>query len=178
VSRTTSIQVDAVQAMRVGLSESAYRSGFQTAPKLLWLNAEVVSVGGKGTLKCQVGTRKMNASEPLMRRRKDKAMSKPRSSIVLGTSNKATCLLLLRHTAYRGHESGTGVCTERENLSLRCQEKTSSKRHYKRESIEAQHGGRTSRSSDEVPVMGMERRGCIIEAPSKRKLNANSGGTN
>ena len=177
MSRTTNIQVDAVHAMRVGLSESAYRSGFQTAPKLLWLNAVVVSVGGKGTLKCQVGAGKMNASEPLMRRRKGKVMSKPRSSIVLGTSSKGTCSLLLRHTAYRGHEPSIGVCTERENLSSRWKEKTSSKRHYKRESIEAWHGGRTSRSSGEVPVMGMERRGCIIGASPLRKLNTNSGDT-
>ncbi len=104
-------------------------------------------------------------------------MSKPKSSIIFGTSSKDTCLLLLRHTAYRGHEPSIGICMERENLSSRCQEKTSSKRHYKRESIEACHGGRTSRSSVEVPVMGMERRGCIIETKSKRKLNGNLGGT-
>jgi len=163
--------------MKVGLSESAYRSRLQTAPKLLWLNAEVVSVGGKGSIKGQVGTRKMNASEPLTRRRKDKTMSKPKSSSIFGTSSKVTCLPIQWHTAYRGHESGTGVGMERENLSLRCQEKTSSKRHYKRESIEAQHGGRTVRSSYEAPVMGVEQRDCIIGATSMRKLN-DLGGTN
>jgi hypothetical protein len=90
-------------------------------------------------------------------------MSKPRCSIVLGKSKKATCLPFLRHPAYRGHELDIGFCTERENLSSRWKEKTSSKRHCKRESIEAWHGGGTSRSSDEVPVTGTEQRGRIVQ---------------
>ncbi|WP_316799790.1 hypothetical protein [Pedobacter frigidisoli] len=45
------MKVDAVQKMRNGPSESAYRSGFQTAAKLLWLSALVVSVSGKGIIK-------------------------------------------------------------------------------------------------------------------------------
>lgn len=177
MSVTNNVKVDAMQTMKVGLSESVYRSGFQTAPKLLWLKARVVSVGGKGTLKCQVCAGKMNASEPLKRRRKGKVMSKPRCSNVLGTSSKETCLLLLWHTAYRGHEPSIGVCMEGENLSTRCKEKTSSKRHYKGESIEACHGGRTTRISAEAPVMGVERRGCIIGASPLRKLDTNSGDT-
>ncbi len=31
------------------------------------------------------------------------------------------------------------------------------------ESTDAQERGRITRSSDEVPVMGMERRGCIVQ---------------
>jgi len=34
-------------------------------------------------------------------------------------------------------------------------------RPHKNESTEARHGGGTTRSSAEVSVMGMERRGCI-----------------
>ncbi|MEJ2901692.1 hypothetical protein WAE58_04625 [Pedobacter panaciterrae] len=45
------MRVDAVQKMRDGPSKSAYRSRFQTAAKLLWLSALVVSVSGKGTIK-------------------------------------------------------------------------------------------------------------------------------
>ncbi len=101
-------------------------------------------------------------------------MSKPKSSIVIGISSKATCLLLLWHPAYRYREFITGVCMERENLSSRWQEKTSSNRHCKRESIEAWHGGGTSRSSEEASVMGVERRGSIIQLfKSLRKLTAN-----
>lgn len=78
------------------------------------------------------------------RRRKDQAMSKPRYSSVFGISNKVTCLLLLRHPAYRQRELNTGVYMERENQSLQCQEKTSSKRHCKKESIDEQHWAETS----------------------------------
>src|SRR5680860_681984 len=99
-------------------------------------------------------------------------MSKPRSSIVIGISSKDTCLLLLWHPAYRQREFITGVRTERKNLSSRCQEKTSSKSNCKRESIEAWHGGGTFRSSVEASVMGVERRGSIIQlSTSPRKLS-------
>lgn len=68
----------------------------------------------------------------------------------------------LRHPAYRWHDLTIGSCMERAKLSSRCEEKTPSRCTFKGESIEARHGGRTARSSDEVPVMGMERRGRII----------------
>lgn len=101
-------------------------------------------------------------------------MSKLRSSIILRKSSKVTCLPLLWHPAYRQRELITGDCAERENLSSRCEEKTSSKRHYKRESIDACHGGGTSRSSAEASVMEVERRGSIIWlSTSQRKLTTN-----
>src|SRR5690554_3129019 len=123
----------------------------------------VISVRGKGPSKGQVSNKKTNVNELPQRRRKGWMMSKPRSSIVIGISSKVTCLLLLRHPAYRQREFITGVCTERKNLSPRCQEKTSSKSNYKKESIEACHGGGTFRSSVEAPVTGVERRGGIIQ---------------
>ncbi|MEX2593943.1 MAG: hypothetical protein WD426_14300 [Anditalea sp.] len=46
MSRTT--QVDAVQMMGAGPSDSGYRPRLQTASKLLRLKAVVVSVRGKG----------------------------------------------------------------------------------------------------------------------------------
>ena len=101
-------------------------------------------------------------------------MSKLKSSSIFRISGKATCLLLLRHPAYRQRDLITGVSTERKNLSSRCEEKTSSKSNYKRESIEACHGGGTSRISVEAPVMGVERRGSITWlSTSPRKLIAN-----
>ena len=48
---------------------------------------------------------------------------------------------------------------ERGNLSSRCEGKTSSGEPDKRESTDAGHRGGSARSSGEVPVMGMERRG-------------------
>ena len=98
-------------------------------------------------------------------------MSKLKSSNIFRKSSKVTCLLLLWHPAYRRRDFITGVYTECENLSSRCKEKTSSKRHYKRESIEACHGGGTFRISLEASVKGVERRGSIIRLfISRRKL--------
>jgi hypothetical protein len=70
--------------MRDGPSEAAYRSSFQTAFKLLWLRAVVVSIKGKGTIKCQVSNRNTNESESPVRRRKDKMMSKPEFNSIAG----------------------------------------------------------------------------------------------
>lgn len=153
--------------MKAGPSVSGYRPWYQTTVKLLGLRVLVVSVDGKGSVKGQVSCRKMNASEPLKRRgsppgRKDYMMSEPTSSILVGKSMGATCLLPMRHPAYRRHESMGGVCTERENLSLRCEGKASSCRHSKGDTTDARHRGGTLRSSDEVAVMAMERRGRII----------------
>jgi hypothetical protein len=96
-------------------------------------------------------------------------MSKPISNIVVGISRKATCLLFLRHPAYRRRESIIGIYMERENLSSRWQEKRSSSGHYKTERIEAWHGGGMSRSSEEASVMEAEQwsilrnSGCTLE---------------
>jgi hypothetical protein len=51
--------------MGAGLPQAAYRSSFQTASKLLWLNAVVVGVKGKGITKCQVSNKKMHVNEPM-----------------------------------------------------------------------------------------------------------------
>ncbi len=47
--------------------------------ELLWLRARVVSVKEKARKTCQVRVGKTSASEPLMKRRKTKVMSKPGS---------------------------------------------------------------------------------------------------
>jgi hypothetical protein len=148
--------------MKVGPSASGYRPWYQTTVKLLGLRVLVVSIDGKGPVKGQVSCRKMNASEPLKRRRKDYLMSEPTSSSVVGKSMGGTCLLPMRHPAYRRHESMGGICMERENLSLRCEGKASSRRHGKGDNTDARHRGGTPRSSEEVAVMAMERRGRII----------------
>jgi len=73
--------------------------------------------------------------------------------------------MFLRHPAYRRHELTTGFCKEQVKLSSRCKEKTSSRCTGKRESIDAWHGGRVARISNEVAVMAMERRGHITQLP-------------
>jgi hypothetical protein len=69
---------------------------------------------------------------------------------------------MLRHPAYRRRELDTGVYREQENLSPEWQEKISSCKDSKIESIDDRHRGRSLRSSEEVLVMGMERRKAVI----------------
>ena len=57
-----------------------------------------------------------------------------------------------------------GFCEERENLSLRCQGRSASGDNRKCQSTDAEHRGGASRSSGECPVMGQERRGCLIQS--------------
>jgi hypothetical protein len=76
-------------------------------------------------------------------------MSKVRYSSTLLSVGKTTCLLSQRHPAYRQHELYTGIQAELGNLSARCEEKRSSGRTRKSESIDAFHGGRAPRSSED-----------------------------
>ena len=110
-----------------------------------------------------------------MRRRKDKMMSKLKSSINFGISKEVTCLPVLWHPAYRRRELITGVCMERENLSSRCEGKSPSNGDCKGESTDAWHGGGTSRSSEEVAVMAVERRGSIVGPCRGEKLTSSGG---
>jgi hypothetical protein len=89
-------------------------------------------------------------------------MSKLKYSITLRRMERATCLLSPRHPAYRQHELYTGIQAELGNLSERCEEKRSSGRTRKSESIDAYHRGRATRSTREVAVMAMEGRSGII----------------
>lgn len=106
----------------------------------------------------------MNVNEPLMKCRKDAMMSKP-GIIATRDKQENNLSMLLRHPAHRWHDLTTGFCKERVKLSSRCKEKTSSRCTVKRESIDARHGGRLVRSSEEVAVMAMERRSQITQLP-------------
>src|SRR5690606_903631 len=112
-------------------SVSECRFRYQTTAKLPGLNVPVVSVDGKGTRRCQVAYGKANASEPPKRRRKDYLMSEPMSNTIIGISMEGTCLLSMRHPAYRRRDPMGGVWMERENLSWRCEGKTPSGGHRK-----------------------------------------------
>ncbi len=89
--------------------------------ELPWSRARVVSVKEKARETCQVRIGKTSASEPLMKRRKAKVMSKPGTVGCPGTSVGETCLLPARHPAFRRRESDSGSYTELGNLSSRCQ---------------------------------------------------------
>lgn len=113
----------------------------------------------------QVRVVEMNESELPMKCRKEplgdveSTLSKQRV-----TSPAGGWLLAGRHPAYRQHEHSTGFRTERGNLSSRCQGSGAEQRHCERLSTNAGHRGRWSRSSDEAPVMGVERRGPVVGA--------------
>ncbi len=78
------------------------------------------------------------------------------------TSPAGIWLLAGRHPAYRQHERNTGFRTERGNLSSRCQGSSAEQRHCECLSTDAGHRGRWPRSSEEAPVMGVERRGSVV----------------
>jgi hypothetical protein len=76
----------------------------------------------------------------------------------LRISSEGTCLPTERHPALRRRELDSGICVERGNSSCDVKRKPISGDH-EGESIEAHEGGGSSYSSEEVLVMGMERRG-------------------
>src|ERR1700739_2405834 len=94
-------------------------------------------------------------------------MSKPGGAPSSGISSGEPESLPKRHPACRRREAQPGSCTERENLSLRCQGRRPSGAHRKDQSTEAGHGGGPARSRDEGSVMGLDRRGCVVQ-PSAR----------
>ena len=65
---------------------------------------------------------------------------------------------------YRRHELGTGFGMERENLAGDAKGKGASGYNREAESTDAPERGGLPRSSDEGPVMGLERRGQAIVA--------------
>ena len=66
-----------------------------------------------------------------------------------------------RHPACRWREAQPGSCTERENLAGDAKGKGASGDHREAESTNAPERGGLPRSSDESPVMGLERRGRV-----------------
>src|SRR5215469_3247317 len=68
-----------------------------------------------------------------------------------------------RHPACRRREAQPGSCTERENLSFRCQGRRPSGAHRKDQSTKAEHRGGAARRRDEGSVMELDRRGCVVQ---------------
>src|SRR5262245_29326323 len=93
-------------------------------------------------------------------------MSEPGGDPPSGISSGDALILPERHPAYRRREARPGFRMERENLcfvtppGVKGQAASGSNREG--ESTEAERRGGAARSSDEGPVMGLERRGCVV----------------
>ena len=68
-----------------------------------------------------------------------------------------------RHPACRRREAQPGIRAERENLRFDAKGEATSGANREGESTEAKRRGGAARSSDEGPVMGLERRGCVVQ---------------
>ncbi len=88
-------------------------------------------------------------------------MSKPGASHSSGISSGDDLKLPERHPACRRREAQPGSCTERENLAGDAKGKGASGDHREAENTDAPERGGLPRSSDESPVMGLERRGRV-----------------
>ena len=91
-------------------------------------------------------------------------MSKPGIDPLPGISSGDVLILPERHPACRRREAQPGSCTERENLAGDAKGKGTSGDNREAESTDAPERGGLPRSSDEGPVMGLERRGRVIVA--------------
>src|ERR1700682_2083685 len=91
-------------------------------------------------------------------------MSKPRGDPSRGTSSEYVLIPTGRHPAYRQREARSGSGTERENLAGDAKGKGASGSHREAESNDASERGGVPRSSEEGPIMGLERRGWVIAA--------------
>ena len=91
-------------------------------------------------------------------------MSKPGGDPSSGISSGDVLVLPERHPACRRREAQPGSDTERENLAGDAKGKGASGENREAESTDAPERGGLPRSSDEGPVMGLERRGRAIAA--------------
>ena len=93
-------------------------------------------------------------------------MSEPGGDPSSGISSGDALILPERHPACRRREARPGFRTERENLrfvtSNDVKGQAASGSNREGESTEARCRGGAARSSDEGPVMGLERRGCVV----------------
>ena len=90
-------------------------------------------------------------------------MSKPRVDPTFGKSSEDVLRPAERHPACRQREARPGSCMERENLAGDGKGKGASGCNREAESTDAPERGGLLRSSDEGPVMGLERRGRVTE---------------
>lgn len=86
----------------------------------------------------------MSVSEPLMTYRNVlEMMSKSEEAPTSGISLAITYVLAKRHPVWRRHDRVSGFCSERENLSLRCEGRTLSERTSQGEEYRCAAQGRS-----------------------------------
>jgi len=101
----------------------------------------------------------MSESEPLMTYRKPfEMLSKPGMPIFPGISPRGVWRLCGRQPVYRRHDLGSGFAMEPGNLSVDVKGKRRVGNTTSANTEAIDRGG-VARSSDEAPVMGVERRG-------------------
>ena len=133
--------------------------------KLRSSRAMVVSVAAKGGTQIPSGAirrgeRKRTADEVSKCQRR----CQNRGVVQLpGSVRERSWRLPERHPACRRREAGSGSCMERENLSPRCEGRRPSGENRKDQSTNAGHRGGAARSRVEGSVMGLDRRGCIVQ---------------
>ncbi len=139
---------------------------------------------GKGAGRCQVGTRKTNASESLLTCRNRYRRHRNRGVKRIPGQAWRVCRLLARWCpACRRREPGlrlpcgTGEGVPGHALFVRAGERERSKRrHRKGLSTVAGRAGGPVRSSEEGLVMGPERRGRVVRGWSVRSTGCSPGG--
>ena len=89
-------------------------------------------------------------------------MSEPGGDPSSGISSGDALILPERHPACRWREARPGFRMERENLFSDAKGQATSGSNREGESTEAGRRGGAARSSVESPVMGLERRGCVV----------------
>ena len=110
----------------------------------------------------QIRVAKMNESELSMKCRNESDDVKSVLCKRYAISPAGVWGLAGRHPVCRQHERNAGFGMERGNLSSRCEGSGVKQRHCERLSTDARHRGRWLRSSDEAPVIGVERRGPVV----------------
>jgi len=90
-------------------------------------------------------------------------MSKSRADPAFEISSGDGMIPPERHPACRRREAQPGVGTERENLLFDAKGEAASGSSREGDSTEAESRDGAARSSGESPVMGLERRGCVVQ---------------
>ena len=90
-------------------------------------------------------------------------MPKPGGDPSSGISLGDVLRLPKRHPACRRREAQPGSCMERENLCSDAKGEIASGSNREDQSTDAEHRDGAVRSRDEGPVMGLDRRGCVVQ---------------
>ena len=120
----------------------------------------------------QVWIKKTNTSEPPLKRRNLKMVSKPGFIRWPGISLAGTCLLARWHPAYRWRELGPGSLAELREPVVAMQRERHKQGDCEADSTDALHRDGQVRSSDEAAVMAVERRDLAAQLGTSGQLQS------